>query len=55
MRPRAGLAEAAGLEMEGGGLVTDSSMRTSAPDVFAVGDIAYAMNGAAGSRPKVEH
>jgi 3-phenylpropionate/trans-cinnamate dioxygenase ferredoxin reductase subunit len=55
VRPRAELAEAAGLEMEDGGVVTDSSMRTSAPDVFAVGDIAYAMNEAAGSRQKVEH
>ncbi len=55
VRPRTGLAGAAGLAMEGGGVVTDSSMRTSAPGVFAVGDIAYAMNEAAGSPQKVEH
>jgi len=30
-------------------------MRTSAPGIFAVGDIAFAMNEAAGSRQKVEH
>jgi 3-phenylpropionate/trans-cinnamate dioxygenase ferredoxin reductase component len=53
--PRTGLAEEAGLEMESGGVVTDSSMRTSAPAIFAVGDIAFAMNEAAGSRQKVEH
>ena len=55
VRPRTQLAEEAGLEMERGGVVTDSSMRTSAPAIFAVGDIAFAMNEAAGSRQKVEH
>jgi 3-phenylpropionate/trans-cinnamate dioxygenase ferredoxin reductase subunit len=55
VRPRTQLAEEAGLEMERGGVVTDSSMRTSAPGILAVGDIAFAMNDAAGSRQKVEH
>ncbi|HEY6691047.1 MAG TPA: FAD-dependent oxidoreductase [Rubrobacter sp.] len=55
VRPRTRLAEEAGLEMKRGGVVTDSSMRTSAPGIFAVGDIAFAMNEAAGSRQKVEH
>ncbi len=55
VRPRTQLAEEAGLEMETGGVVTDSSMRTSAPAIFAVGDIALAKNEAAGSRQKVEH
>jgi 3-phenylpropionate/trans-cinnamate dioxygenase ferredoxin reductase component len=55
VRPRTQLAEEAGLEMERGGVVTDSSMRTSAPGILAVGDIAFAMNEAAGSRQKVEH
>jgi NADPH-dependent 2,4-dienoyl-CoA reductase/sulfur reductase-like enzyme len=55
VRPRTRLAEEAGLEMERGGIVTDSLMRTSAPSIFAVGDIAFAMNEAAGSRQKVEH
>jgi 3-phenylpropionate/trans-cinnamate dioxygenase ferredoxin reductase component len=53
--PRTRLAEDAGLEIERGGVVTDSSMRTSATAIFAVGDIAFAMNEAAGSRQKVEH
>ena len=55
VRPRIRLAEEAGLEIEGGGVVTDPSMRTSAPGIFAVGDIAYAMNESAGGRQKVEH
>ncbi|HEY6753032.1 MAG TPA: FAD-dependent oxidoreductase, partial [Rubrobacteraceae bacterium] len=55
VRPRTRLAEEARLEMKRGGVVTDSSMRTSAPGIFAVGDIAFAMNEAAGSRQKVEH
>ena len=55
VRPRTEIAEAAGLEIERGGVVTDSSMRTSAPGIFAVGDIVFAMNEAAGSRQKVEH
>ncbi len=53
--PRTRLAEAAGLEMVEGGVITDSSMRTSAPGIFAVGDIAYAYNGAAGGYQRVEH
>jgi 3-phenylpropionate/trans-cinnamate dioxygenase ferredoxin reductase subunit len=55
VRPQIELAEAAGLEIERGGVVADSSMRTSAPGIFAVGDIVFAMNEAAGSRQKVEH
>jgi 3-phenylpropionate/trans-cinnamate dioxygenase ferredoxin reductase subunit len=55
VKPRTPLAEEAGLEMERGGIVTDSSMRTSASGIFAVGDIAFAMNEAVGRRQKVEH
>lgn len=54
VKPRLELAEAAGLELNGG-VITDSSMRTSAPGIFAVGDIAFAMNEAAGRRLRVEH
>lgn len=35
-----GLAEAAGIATEHGGVLVDAGLRTSAPDVFAVGDIA---------------
>jgi 3-phenylpropionate/trans-cinnamate dioxygenase ferredoxin reductase component len=52
--PRSGLAEAAGLEVDGG-VITDSSMRTSAPGIFAVGDIARAYNESAGRHLSVEH
>lgn len=54
VRPRLGLAEGAGLSIDGG-VVTDSSMRTSAPGVFAVGDIAAALNESAGRHVSVEH
>ena len=55
VKPRTTLAEEAGLEVEGGGIVTDASMRTSAPGVFAVGDISFANNTAIGRRLHVEH
>jgi 3-phenylpropionate/trans-cinnamate dioxygenase ferredoxin reductase subunit len=55
VKARTQLAKDGGLEIEDGGIVTDSSMRTSAPGVFAVGDVAFAMNESAGSRQKVEH
>jgi 3-phenylpropionate/trans-cinnamate dioxygenase ferredoxin reductase component len=55
VRPRVQLAEAAGLATEGGRVVTDEHMRTSAPGVYAVGDIAFASNVAAGRRLRVEH
>ena len=54
VRPRLDLAEAAALEIDGG-VVTDSAMRTSAPGVFAVGDIASAFNESAGRHVSVEH
>ena len=55
VEPRTRLVEGTGLEMFEGGVVTDSSMRTSAPGIYAVGDIAYANNEAAGEHQKVEH
>jgi 3-phenylpropionate/trans-cinnamate dioxygenase ferredoxin reductase component len=55
VEPRTRLVEGTGLEMFEGGVVTDSSMRTSAPGVYAVGDVAYAYNEAAGGHQKVEH
>ncbi len=55
VRARTGLAEEAGLEVEKGGIVADSSMQTSAPGVFAVGDVSFAHNEAGGRRLHVEH
>jgi NADPH-dependent 2,4-dienoyl-CoA reductase/sulfur reductase-like enzyme len=53
--PNVDLAERAGLDVDGGGVVVDAQLGTSAPDVFAVGDIAYAWNEAADRRLRVEH
>lgn len=55
VRPRTELAEEAGLVIEEGAVRTDAALRTSAPDVWAVGDIAYAFNPAAGRNLRVEH
>ena len=52
--PRIRLASEAGLEVDHG-IITDSSMRTSAPGIFAVGDIAQAYNESAGRHLSVEH
>jgi NADPH-dependent 2,4-dienoyl-CoA reductase/sulfur reductase-like enzyme len=49
------IAEEAGLTVESGGILTDSSMRTEATGVYAVGDISYAYNPSAGRRLHVEH
>jgi NADPH-dependent 2,4-dienoyl-CoA reductase/sulfur reductase-like enzyme len=54
VRPDTELAEAAGLEVDDG-VVTDGSLRTSAPDVFAAGDVANAFNPLLGRRIRVEH
>jgi 3-phenylpropionate/trans-cinnamate dioxygenase ferredoxin reductase subunit len=52
--PRTELAEAAGLEV-GNGVVVDASLRTSAPDVYAAGDIAFWPHPRYARRIRVEH
>ncbi len=52
--PRTELAEAAGLQVDNGVLV-DDRLRTSAPNVFAAGDIASAQHPILGERIRVEH
>ena len=54
--PNTALAEAAGLSMgPDGGVLVDSSLRTSDPDIFAVGDIASAEHPLFGTRIRTEH
>lgn len=53
--PASELAGAAGLALEDGAIVVDASMRTADPAIFAVGDVAAAVNAAAGRRLHVEH
>ncbi|HEU5110588.1 MAG TPA: FAD-dependent oxidoreductase [Micromonosporaceae bacterium] len=54
VRPATELAEAAGLEVANG-VVTDASLRTSDPDVYACGDVAASYNPLVGERIRVEH
>jgi NADPH-dependent 2,4-dienoyl-CoA reductase/sulfur reductase-like enzyme len=55
VRPHGRLAEDAGLAVADGRVVADEHMRTSAPNVFAAGDVAYAHNASAGRPLRVEH
>jgi len=52
--PRAGLASAAGLEV-GNGIVVDDRLQTSAPGIFAAGDVANAWHPFYQQRIRVEH
>jgi 3-phenylpropionate/trans-cinnamate dioxygenase ferredoxin reductase subunit len=55
-RPRTELAHEAGLELsEGAGVDVDATLRTSAPDVYAVGDIAAQFHPRYGQRVRIEH
>ena len=50
-----GLAERAGLASGNGGVLVDAALRTSNPDIFAVGDIAAAQHPVFGTRIRTEH
>jgi 3-phenylpropionate/trans-cinnamate dioxygenase ferredoxin reductase subunit len=52
--PNTALAEAAGLEIDNG-VVTDASLRTSAADVYAAGDVANAFHPVLGRHLRNEH
>lgn len=52
--PRVELATAAGLEVEGG-IVVDQALRSSAPDIYAAGDVASAWHPFYEERIRVEH
>lgn len=55
VRPDARLAEAAGIATHDGRIVVDRHMHTSAPNVFAAGDVALAYNATARGRIPTEH
>jgi len=52
--PRVELAEAAGLRVDNG-VAVDDRLRTSAPNVFAAGDVARAQHPLLGAAIRVEH
>src|SRR5437867_8075223 len=52
--PNVELAEQAGLHVENG-IVVDELLRTSAPDIYAAGDVANFFNPSLGTRLRVEH
>ena len=52
--PADNLAREAGLEI-GNGVVTDSALRTSDPDIFAAGDVAFTFLPLLGTHARVEH
>lgn len=52
--PVVGLAEAAGLDVDGG-IAVDASLRTADPAVFAAGDVANAWHPTLGARLRSEH
>jgi 3-phenylpropionate/trans-cinnamate dioxygenase ferredoxin reductase subunit len=53
--PNIELAEQAGLEIGDGGVLVDAALRSSDPDIFAVGDIASAEHPFFGTRIRTEH
>jgi 3-phenylpropionate/trans-cinnamate dioxygenase ferredoxin reductase component len=53
--PRGDVAADAGLQMHESRIVVGADMRTSAPDVYAAGDVAFAYNTASGRHLAVEH
>lgn len=53
--PNIGLAEQAGLAIGDGGVLVDASLRSSDPDIYAVGDIAAAQHPFFGVRIRTEH
>jgi 3-phenylpropionate/trans-cinnamate dioxygenase ferredoxin reductase component len=54
IRPNTELAETAGLAV-GDGITVDSRLRTSDPDIYACGDVAYMDNPLLGRSVRVEH
>jgi NADPH-dependent 2,4-dienoyl-CoA reductase/sulfur reductase-like enzyme len=55
MQPNGELAAEAGLDVDRGAVVVDDHGRTSAPDVYAAGDVAVLPSGVLGGMHRVEH
>jgi NADPH-dependent 2,4-dienoyl-CoA reductase/sulfur reductase-like enzyme len=53
--PRVALAQSAGLKVDKGGVLVDEYLRTSAPGIWAVGDIARWLDRHTDERIRVEH
>lgn len=54
IHPNVELAEQAGLDVDNG-IVVDEHLQTSAPDIYAAGDVANFFNPALGERLRIEH
>jgi NADPH-dependent 2,4-dienoyl-CoA reductase/sulfur reductase-like enzyme len=54
IRPNVQLAQQSGLQVDNG-IIVDEHLHTSAPDVFAAGDVANFYHSALGKRVRVEH
>ncbi|OBK85128.1 NAD(P)/FAD-dependent oxidoreductase [Mycolicibacter sinensis] len=54
-QPNIELAQQAGLATGGGGVLVDAGLRSSDPDIYAVGDIAAAQHPLLGTRIRTEH
>lgn len=54
IRPNIELAQQAGIRLDNG-IVVDDQLRTSAPDIYAAGDVANFYHSALGKRVRVEH
>lgn len=53
--PNTGLAQQAGIKLAHGGIATDASLRTSAPNVFAIGDVSAFDSTLHGECVRIEH
>ncbi len=54
IKPNTELARTAGIEV-GNGIIVDEYLRTSHPDIYAAGDVAFFFNPALGKSMRVEH
>jgi NADPH-dependent 2,4-dienoyl-CoA reductase/sulfur reductase-like enzyme/nitrite reductase/ring-hydroxylating ferredoxin subunit len=53
--PRTKLAQDSGLAVDNGIIIVDEALRTSAPDIYAAGDVARYPDAISGERVRIEH